>query len=156
MSNPPCLNHLSFLIMNNKIKKVVVKLDIMDDQLRKLFVLCLPFVLSDPFSKTNDAHPVFSRRIKQVAQPLAAQAPANFLAQLNTNEHELFTHPDHDQLGSFGPFATSSTTELSKPPSKTNTKKHEKTHRSLRQKEHTLDFDARRFTFGEAVNPDFL
>jgi hypothetical protein len=46
------------------------------------------------FIKTNLMHiPAYSNRFKSTAQLIALQPPTQFRAPLNTNEHDLFTHP---------------------------------------------------------------
>ena len=114
--------------------------------------------------------------LTRITQPLARQWSTSFRTRLNTNEHDLFTHPRYDafrSLASLGPFTDSSATGLSKPSSKKNTKKHTA---SLKQKEHNLpahapensvcqrnrppwlaqierlDFNARRFKFEKIGN----
>jgi hypothetical protein len=101
MSDPLCLNHPIFLIMNNKIKNAVVRLGIIDGLLRSLFVPCVPCVLYDPFHKTNLMHTVaYSKHFKPAAQPIVIQLSTQFQAKLNTIEHELCTHPYYGPLKS--------------------------------------------------------
>jgi hypothetical protein len=105
MSNPLCLNRRRFLIMNYSIENAVVKSDIIDGLLRSLFIPYVPFVLSDlpnPSHKTNLMRTTaFSKHFKPAAQPFTYQPSTQFRAPLNTNEHDLFTHPLYELLRSF-------------------------------------------------------
>jgi hypothetical protein len=103
MSNPPCLNGGRFLMMKNRIENAVVKLGVIDGLLRPLFDPFDPSVHTRP-SVFGARRSVFPNRLTHIAQPLAIQPPTSFRTRLNTNEHEIFTHPLMPRLGPFGPF----------------------------------------------------
>jgi hypothetical protein len=85
MSNPLCLNRLTFLIMNNKIKNVVVNLAIIDGLLRTLFITCVPFDLYDPSG--NLPYSAFGVS-QSLYAPRATLCPSTANQFLNTTEHK--------------------------------------------------------------------
>jgi hypothetical protein len=103
MSNPPCLNRHIFLIMNTRIENAVEKLGLIDGLLRSLFVAYVPFGPIRP-SVFGVRRSVFLNRLTHITQPLAAQPPTQFRTQLNTIEHNIFTHPRYGALRSFTSF----------------------------------------------------
>ena len=118
MSNPPCLNHDIFLIMNNKIKNAVVKQGIIDGQRWPPFDSYVPCVPCNAIGQNHAVSRGFFLRslcalLFKIRDPLGS-------------------------LASFWSLRIPSTTAFSTHPQKTNTKKHKKNTHRLVQPHHSI------------------